>query len=368
MLLVSGFHRWHWAVSLVLALVLSPLAVAADCFESTGNEVTLSGSCTKANTTLFVNGTEQSLNFKLEAKKGGDTVVRKQVKLAIGKCEFTGGITYDNGDTGSIRFSDNDAPKFPAKAKADTTGIVFNSMPNKVATCKPTFEQAKDGYKVSIKYDSAENLPDFKITFENAHIYVPPTDEADWSYKGWRLWTVLGSIVAGLVFVFAIITFIVLKVRKNKEAQLEAGGQTKSKSTAAKSTDKSTAKSKNFLKKNKSKNANKATQPVVDNSEWIRSWVWPTRYTSDVIDTMIMRLDVPNPPIRQLFTLHPMTSEQIAAFNEWARVHNRACAIRGELQLSPELYNRLMAECRVIMAIVYDRLELNQAFMEGPRN
>ncbi|KAI6207061.1 hypothetical protein M3Y94_00986500 [Aphelenchoides besseyi] len=34
--------------------------------------------------------------------------------------------------------------------------------------------------------------------FENAQIYDPPIDKADWSYKGWRLWTVLGSIAAGL--------------------------------------------------------------------------------------------------------------------------------------------------------------------------
>ncbi|KAI6206912.1 hypothetical protein M3Y94_00968900 [Aphelenchoides besseyi] len=234
MLLVSGFRRWRWAVGLVLALVLNPLAVASDCFESTGNEVTLSGSCTKANTTLFVNGTEQSLSFKLEAKKDV-ALIRQQITLSIGECEFTGKITYGGSDTGSIRFPDPNvpSPKLPVNGKADSNGIEItkNSNKYKAATCSSKFEQAKDGYKVSIRYDSAQNLPDFKITFENAHLYVPPIAGADWSYKGWRLWTVVGSIAAGILVVKLIVMLVIIKMCKSKEVQVETGSQTKNKST-----------------------------------------------------------------------------------------------------------------------------------------
>ncbi|KAI6206886.1 hypothetical protein M3Y94_00965400 [Aphelenchoides besseyi] len=191
MLLVFDFCRWHGAVGLVLALVLSPLAVASGCFESTGDEVTLSGSCTKANTTLFVNGTEQSLNFKLNAKNGA-ALTKQQIKLAIGKCDFTGELSYGSGGTDSIRLTalSDTAPELPVNGKADSNGVEItkNSKKYKAATCSSKFEQVEGGYKVSIVYDSNNViLPDFKITFENAHLYVPPINEADWSYKGWRL-------------------------------------------------------------------------------------------------------------------------------------------------------------------------------------
>ncbi|KAI6221106.1 hypothetical protein M3Y95_01005900 [Aphelenchoides besseyi] len=346
MLLVSSFHRWHWIVGLVLTLVLSPIAVTADCFESTTDEVILSGSCSKANTTLFIKNPEQSLDFKLDAKKGG-TLTQQQIKLAIGKCEFTGEVIY-GGPSNSIRLSGNPAPSFelPANAKADSNGITFNGVQNKVATCSSKFEQAKDGYKVSIVYDSKDViLPDFKIMFENAQIYDPPIDKADWSYKGWRLWTVLGSIAAGLLIVVTIITFVVIKVLKNKrKSQFEGGCQTENKSSTAKST----VKSKSIWKKNKSKSAEKSAAKVVDKNEWLKTFVWPLEYTTEVIDMMLVRFDVPNAPIRQVLQMHPMTAAQQDAFNRWSTKHYKVCAVRNEMQLTPELYNRLMAECRVI--------------------
>ncbi|KAI6206913.1 hypothetical protein M3Y94_00969000 [Aphelenchoides besseyi] len=349
MLLVSGFRRWHWAVGLVLALVLNPLAVASDCFESTGNEVTLSGSCTKANTTLFVKGTEQSLDFVL--KPGSSEVSFKRIKLAIGECDFSGLVSYGGGSN-SIRFSDPNvpSPEFPVNFKADSNGIEFTRNPNKykAATCSPKFEQVEGGYKVSIMYDSNNViLPDFKITFENAHLYVPPIAGADWSYKGWRLWTVVGSVVAGVVIVAAIIVSLVFKIKKNKKRQLEEGGQTENKSTA-----KSSLKSKSILKKNKSKSAEKTAAKVVGKDDWMKTFAWPLEYTSEVIDMMIVRFDVPNSPAYPLLVMRPMTEPQEDAFNRWSIQHERACVLRNEMALTPALYNRLMAECRVISNIV----------------
>ncbi|KAI6207062.1 hypothetical protein M3Y94_00986600 [Aphelenchoides besseyi] len=230
MLLVSG---WHWAVALILTLVLSPIAVAADCFESTSDEVILSGSCSKANTTLFIKGTEQSLDFVL--KPGSSKVSFIQIKLSIGVCDFSGLVSY-GGASNSIQLDvpPGSAPKLPVDGRADSRAIEFTQNPNKykVATCEPKFEKVEGGYKVAIVYDSNnDKLPDFKITFENAQIYDPPIDKADWSYKGWRLWTVLGSIAAGILVVKLIVMIFVLKLCKNKEVQVETGGQTKNKST-----------------------------------------------------------------------------------------------------------------------------------------
>ncbi|KAI6211917.1 hypothetical protein M3Y96_00485200 [Aphelenchoides besseyi] len=348
MLLISGLHRWHWAVGFVSVLVLSPIAVAADCFENTNDEVLLSGSCSKANATLFVKGSEPLLNFKLQAKKEA-TLTQQSITLAIGGCEFTGGVTYGGNDRDSIRFPGPpvSSPELPANAKADSNGISFNGGQNKVATCKPKFEKAEGGYKVAIKYDSKDvKLPDFKITFADAQLYVPASAVANWGFKGWRLWTVLGSVATGLVIVIAIITFVVVKVRKNKKKQLEAGGQAGNKSTGTKSSLKSNIKS--IIK---SKSAEKSAAKVGKN-DWMKTFVWPLEYTPEAIDTMIVRFDVPISPAGQILQMHPMTEAQQDAFNRWAIRHEKDCALKNELSLTPELYNRLMAECRVIGNLV----------------
>ncbi|KAI6211932.1 hypothetical protein M3Y96_00486700 [Aphelenchoides besseyi] len=270
---------------------------------------------------------------------------------------------HGGGGTDSIRFPGPpvSSPELPANAKADSNGISFNGVQNKVATCKPKFEKAEGGYKVAIKYDSKDvKLPDFKITFADAQLYVPASAVANWGFNGWRLWTVLGSVAAGLVIVIAIITFVVVKVRENKKKQLEAGGQAGNKSTGTKSSLKSNIKS--IIK---SKSAEKSAAKVGKN-DWMKTFVWPLEYTPEVIDTMIVRFDVPNPRILQVFELHPMDDDQLAAFNQWCIKHNKACTIKNELSLTPEPYNRLMAECRVIQTIVDASTKMGYGLAKAP--
>ncbi|KAI6186061.1 hypothetical protein M3Y98_00091900 [Aphelenchoides besseyi] len=331
---VLSFLRSSWPIFLPLLLVAGPLYASAegDCFASDGDNVKLSAKCTKSNITIKVSGKDQLLSFKLDASKAASTVVEK-ITLNIGGCEITGLVSYGSASD-FIKLSDTVTSNLPAPAKATPRGVSFTKPDYKVPSCTPKFVPDGDGNLVSISYEADVELPNLEITFSNSKIYVAPEKKDDWSFGGWRLWTVLASVVAVILYILIIIGFVFIHRHNNKIKQIDAEETAEKHTSMTRST--STMK-KNGTKNDAKKSEKKSKAKVAGNDEWIENYRWPvSAYTVDDKQYLRSRLQVPNPPIEKLLLYHPLRNDALAAFNAWSAEHEALYARKDQLPIEQQ--------------------------------
>ncbi|KAI6217255.1 hypothetical protein M3Y95_01231200 [Aphelenchoides besseyi] len=319
-----SFRSW-WPIFLAVLLVSSPLYASAegDCFTSDGKEVKLSAKCTKANTTIKVSSKDQVLGFQLIHVDGGN-VNAESITLTVGGCVIQGAVSY-GGARDSFQLDDTANPKFPARAKATSSGVIFENPKYSVPSCTPKFVADGDGNLVNITYEGKAELPNLQITFSSSQLYVPPEEKVDWSTGGWRLWTVIAAVIAVVLIILSIITFFVIKRCKNKNQKTDAKKTTKKKSPTTKSasTKKNNTKKAKKSDEKKAKKSNEkkaeAKEPYIE--DWIQIYRWPKKFTENEKNYLRAHLQGPSAPVRKLFEVQPMEDVEHEALNEWVREH-----------------------------------------------
>ncbi|KAI6186016.1 hypothetical protein M3Y98_00087200 [Aphelenchoides besseyi] len=309
---VLSFLRSWWPIFLALLLISGPLYASAegDCFASDGNNVKLSAKCTKSNTTIKVSGKDQLLSFQLIRVGGGDANL---IPIILN----IGGYTV-NSD-------------LPAPAKATPRGVSFTKPDYKVPSCTPKFVPDGDGNLVNISYEADVELPNLEITFSNSKIYVAPEEKDDWGFGGWRLWTVLASVVAVVLFILIMIGFVFIHRHNNMYQFTDA--EKESTMTKSASTMKRSGANNDAKKSNEKKTEAKAR----GKDDWIENYRWPIyAYTVDDKQYLRSRLQVPNPPVYKLLQVHPLGKNELKAFNGWIREHGELFERRDQLPIEQQ--------------------------------
>ncbi|KAI6185970.1 hypothetical protein M3Y98_00082000 [Aphelenchoides besseyi] len=361
---VLSFLRSWWPIFLALLLISGPFYASAegDCFASDGDNVNLSAKCTKSNTTIKVSGKDQLLSFQLIRVGGGDANLIPII-LNIGGCKITGFVSY-GGASDILKLSGPVAFDLPAPAKATPRGVSFTKPDYKVPSCTPKFVPDGDGNLVSISYEADVELPNLEITFSNSKIYVAPEEKDDWGFGGWRLWTVLASVVwvssdqqtslpthfsAVVLFILIMIGFVFIHHHNDKIKQANAEKTAEKHSTMTKSTSTMKNATKNNAKKGDVKNdakksrEKKSQAKVPGKDDWIENYRWPVyAFTVDDKQYLRSRLQVSNPPMHELLRKHPLGVNESKALNSWLATHRNL--YRRKNQLPFEERNQLEAD------------------------
>ncbi|KAI6195795.1 hypothetical protein M3Y94_01030100 [Aphelenchoides besseyi] len=222
-------HREGWALLFVLFLLCKPTAIASssnDCLEVNDGSWRYSGKCTKFD--VDVKTEDESLSFQMDHDASIEANMA-DITLTIGGCDLKGKVFNKNGH-GII--SANNA-NFRITFKVSKDKIVYGD--NIVIPCTVRFDllgKDKDaGFKVTVKYESAVNLPGLRLTFDKTEIIKERKEENEWSWRGWRIYACIVGGIAGVLLIASIITTSICcwcKRRRNKKI---AAGQAAGTST-----------------------------------------------------------------------------------------------------------------------------------------